>query len=754
MKTNNKYVITLLAIAFLVGGLYNAYGQTKRALLIGINTYVPEKQTDKSRGSTWINLDGCINDADAMKSVLETRYGFPGQNIVVLTNKEASRNNILNNLETLAQESKKGDIVFIYYSGHGSQVRNSLSSEQDKRDEAIVPSDAAEGAPYIRDKELAPVYNKILDNGAMLTLVFDCCHSGSLTRGQPENVPSKCRYLPMDTIDIKDPTRIETPPALKGALIISASQDFELASEIENDAKQQQGAFTYAFIKALNQSPYEESAENVYQRTSAILKNRGKPQIPAIEGKNERLALTLFGSEPDLEKNKMLIPVVKVDVIHNKIEMMGGYAVNLTDSSELIKKGSSGVRIKIIKVKGLSTSDATCISDNIVEIKPGDLFELDKWGVPERPDMLVYSPPEQFSYDQLLEQANQLKQFALDHKIRCVNDPTSILVDYVIFFSDKGWQITDRNQVIRKLGNKINLVDLQKIIKGKDLTLFVQLPPFSGLLSKIDIGDTSRNNAVSFSDASRATYYLIGRMGEQGLEYAWVAPGKLDSDTSYLTTLPVRTDWQQVSNRPESLISFGDSLTLWALKLCKINAWLNLDAPVSEGSFPFHLELKNSSSGDYKSGGKLKEGEIYGLVLKSDPDGRAEWDYQPRWIYVFSIDKQGTMNLLFPRNDYLENCLPAKGQGWQEEIQLGSKRLFQVSAPFGLDTYVLIASTESIPNAQMVFNSSGVHSVTKGAGSRLSDLFMNLGATQTRGNNLVPTDWSLQRVQFLSVGKE
>ena len=77
-----------------------------------------------------------------------------------------------------------------------------MSEEQDKLDEAIVPVDAAEGAPYIRDKELAPLFDRILDNGVMLTIVFDCCHSGSLSRGQPENVLPKCRYLPMDTVDI------------------------------------------------------------------------------------------------------------------------------------------------------------------------------------------------------------------------------------------------------------------------------------------------------------------------------------------------------------------------------------------------------------------------------------------------------------------------------------------------------------------------------------------------------------------------
>ena len=53
-----------------LGFSFTGFTKTKRALLIGIDKYVSEKQTDLSRGSTWFNFDGCINDVDAMKSVL------------------------------------------------------------------------------------------------------------------------------------------------------------------------------------------------------------------------------------------------------------------------------------------------------------------------------------------------------------------------------------------------------------------------------------------------------------------------------------------------------------------------------------------------------------------------------------------------------------------------------------------------------------------------------------------------------------
>ena len=172
-KLRFSCTISMVLLYFLAMFPAMMNAQTRRALLIGINNYVSDKQTDKTKGSEWFNLDGCINDLDAMKSLLTIHYSFSDNNIIVLKEKDASRKNILNNLDLLAKETKKGDAVFIYYSGHGSQVRNSLSEEQDKLDEAIVPVDAAEGAPYIRDKELAPLFDRILDNGVMLPVSPD-----------------------------------------------------------------------------------------------------------------------------------------------------------------------------------------------------------------------------------------------------------------------------------------------------------------------------------------------------------------------------------------------------------------------------------------------------------------------------------------------------------------------------------------------------------------------------------------------------
>ncbi len=215
---------SLCVVAFLtlvLGGSL-VVAQTNRALLVGINNYAPANASDNTRGSTWVNLDGCLNDVRAVHSVLLQRYGFRPELIDTLMDRQASRAAILNKLKELGEKSQKGDVVVFFYSGHGSWVKNSLSQEKDKKDEAIVPFDAYLGTPYIRDKELTPLLNAICDKGALLTVILDCCHSGSMTRGLPLSDPPKYRYLPMDSIDMKDPSDTPMKPFEKGALVFSA----------------------------------------------------------------------------------------------------------------------------------------------------------------------------------------------------------------------------------------------------------------------------------------------------------------------------------------------------------------------------------------------------------------------------------------------------------------------------------------------------------------------------------------------------
>lgn len=95
--------------------------QRKRALLIGINQY--EAKEDSNAG--WLPLQGCINDVELQKELLIYRFGFAPQDIVTLTDLEATRNNISNAIsEHLVAQTLPDDLVIIHFSGHGSRLGN------------------------------------------------------------------------------------------------------------------------------------------------------------------------------------------------------------------------------------------------------------------------------------------------------------------------------------------------------------------------------------------------------------------------------------------------------------------------------------------------------------------------------------------------------------------------------------------------------------------------------------------------------
>jgi hypothetical protein len=217
-----------------------AMGQERRAVLVGINTYPPtrsipptpivEGEHRTAGRRTWHDLKGSLNDVASIRQLLITRFGFKDPDVHVLTEAGATRDAIRSAIRTyLADAAKPGDVSFFYYAGHGSQMKNSKSPEADKLDETIVPSDSFAGALDIRDKEFARDFMQVVRKGAILTAIFDSCHSGSIARGisrwqTPRNLEPDRLHDAAD--DYNGPF-----PEKEGALIVSAAQDIETAVE-------------------------------------------------------------------------------------------------------------------------------------------------------------------------------------------------------------------------------------------------------------------------------------------------------------------------------------------------------------------------------------------------------------------------------------------------------------------------------------------------------------------------------------------
>ena len=149
----------------------------KRALLIGVDAY---------RHVSGL-LGAPVNDAREMKSFLIRHLGYQDSDIRMLLDADATRDNILAAIaDWLVGTTRRGDEVFLYFSGHGFQEADESGDEADGRDETLVPFDTfvtpdRELVGMVTDDEVNALLQPLRDR--IVHVVLDSCHSGTATKG-------------------------------------------------------------------------------------------------------------------------------------------------------------------------------------------------------------------------------------------------------------------------------------------------------------------------------------------------------------------------------------------------------------------------------------------------------------------------------------------------------------------------------------------------------------------------------------------
>lgn len=143
-----------------------------RALLVGINDYPNPADC----------LQGCVNDVFLMSAVLQ-ESGFAPEDIRIVLDDRATAAAIRERMEWLLDGADDGQARVFYYSGHGAQLPGYGTREKvDHVDECLVAHDfqwTRETA--FTDDEFYELYSQ-LPYGAHFLAIFDCCHSGGMTR--------------------------------------------------------------------------------------------------------------------------------------------------------------------------------------------------------------------------------------------------------------------------------------------------------------------------------------------------------------------------------------------------------------------------------------------------------------------------------------------------------------------------------------------------------------------------------------------
>lgn len=763
MRRRRNTLALLTAVLLVVATAAPTNAQTRRAMLVGINTYAPPEDQQAAVSRKWRDLDGAANDVVTMEAILRDKFRFT--EIHALTNREATRDAILQNIDAwLVEPSQPGDIVVFYYAGHGSQVRNTATSEADGLDETIVPADSWTGAQDIRDKELRDAFNKLLARGVSVTMIFDSCHSGSITRGLASG---KSRYIEPSPLVVEDSSN-PPAPVERGALVISAAQDDEVARELADEEGNPRGAFTWSLSRAIATAAPGESAEQLFLRARAILRSTGATQEPVIAGNAERRRQSFL----ETDDNEGALPsVVVIDVEESgTVVLQGGIATGLRPGAELVRYDADSTviaRLEVFESAGLARSLAEIVEgDELPE--PGDTFAPVRWVSSAAEPLRLFFPEFAGSYDELGTAITAVAGLSGLANIDVVDDPTEVGPDFLVFWMNGGWQILSSSGDAQPLPAE-NMQDAiaaaisDSWSSAEPARLFVSLPPFEKLASRMRARFERLDVSVEFTDhPAHANYVFAGRPGVSSVEYAWVLREAMsDAAIETQSPAPERSDWLGAT---ESKLFAASILSRDVNKLNVIWGWLNLLSPPDDGTFPYSFDgFENVVDGSRKyAGDTLTVGEQYRVVLSASfaeiEKARVKAmskNAERRFLYLFVMDRSGNGYLLYPAAEYgnVENDVVMFSE-LEKEIRLPSKDgvLFEVAEPVGIDSFFLISSAQPIPQPG-VFNFEGIRTRGPAAGEHtdLSRLFHALGAGTRGAKQPVPTSWSLERISVRSV---
>jgi hypothetical protein len=277
----------------------------KWALLIGINRY----PSFAPRGQ----LSGCVNDVEVMRQALVNSFNFPENHVEVLTDGHATREGILTAMQELVERVGQDDVVVVHYSGHGSQMTDLEGDEPDGFDETIVPYDSGRD-PYpnrdIKDDEIYLWLKDLTAKTSSVTLVFDCCHSGTITRDdfggavrwvEPDLRPAS--QLPPSPIPLAARGDLDhgrdaaggggwLPLGERYALISGCSRD-EKSFEVEEPEGVRHGAMTFFLAQELSKARTGTTYRDIFEAMGPRVSARFPDQHPQLEGARD---LEVFGS--------------------------------------------------------------------------------------------------------------------------------------------------------------------------------------------------------------------------------------------------------------------------------------------------------------------------------------------------------------------------------------------------------------------------------------------------------------------------
>jgi hypothetical protein len=280
MSVTLRPLRAVLALLLLLGAAGGA-GAVQRALLVGVSELVNQPP------ALW--LQAPRNDVRLMQQAL-LRQGFAAADITVLADGVdgaalPDAQHIHDALAQLLAQSRRGDFVLLYFSGHGTRLRNVAKAyqEPDGLAESFLARDAR-GAPGrndaalsggVRDVDFDAWIGAFLARDVFVWSVFDTCSATSMTRGA-RDAPPVAEGPPEDEVRFRGiradqlargaaldpaPAAPAGAPAVARARYVAffASESHQVTPELKlprkDRAARPQGLLTWAVAESLQRKP-------------------------------------------------------------------------------------------------------------------------------------------------------------------------------------------------------------------------------------------------------------------------------------------------------------------------------------------------------------------------------------------------------------------------------------------------------------------------------------------------------------------
>ncbi|WP_162925717.1 caspase family protein [Isoalcanivorax indicus] len=292
------------ALVFVLAGfgLTPALAAQQHALLVGVSEY-PELAAS-------LSLDGPRQDIPRLRSML-LQQGFDDKRVRVLADGVEGAHGlptlaaITEAVEALIKTVDAGDLVFLHFSGHGTQSpTDDLEREPDGLDELFLPRDVSnwnfeqKSVPNaLYDYQVGEWLDALRGKGAHVWIVFDSCHAGTMTRSVSDQ-SVRMRQLTPEALGIpvtrtRSVTQADATPSFMrpadapGDLIaFFASQSHETTPEMRlplgDPNGEFNGLFSHTLVRMLGQNPnvsYRQLAQLIMAEYNALPWRASTPLI-------------------------------------------------------------------------------------------------------------------------------------------------------------------------------------------------------------------------------------------------------------------------------------------------------------------------------------------------------------------------------------------------------------------------------------------------------------------------------------------